>query len=310
MVFIMENNSFFPGSPCIDACFFFRTFIFYYFFFSIKIARNRSNRCLHVRYTYSTTTLSPGFDLSRKKFLHHPPPLSSFPNLRILFLFFSLFSPHGGDEISSRIINSFLRFETRETHPALYPPPLKLISLAQTAAKWAKFPECGPRLGPATNVWRVWFLSSVSTTNGEPAAILAVPPPPLQQLMGSRAGVKRDASWIDWKNHQELRMELPIPGRRLKPPCCVTWKSNRPLVPRLYSGGGGSLPVTQMRAQLGPRIGYIYVCTWAFSRREKKGGKKKREREKRRQVEKMAFELEQVSTSVPLFFIPFLAWKI
>lgn len=135
------------------------------------------------------------------------------------------------------------------------------------------------------------------------------PPPPLQQLMGSRAGVKRDASWMDWKNHQELRMELPIPGRRLKPPCCVTWKSNRPLVPRLYSGGG-SLPVTQMRAQLGPRIGYIYVCTWAFSRREKKGGKKKREREKRRQVEKMAFELEQVSTSVPLFFIPFLAWKI
>lgn len=308
MVFIMENNSFFPGSPCIDACFFFFVLLFFIiFFFPLK---------LHVidrtaAYTCGTRTLqqlSPlvSIYLEKNSFII---PLPSHPSQICGFSFcFSLFSPH---EISSRIINSFLRFETRETHPALYPPPLKLISLAQTAAKWAKFPECGPRLGPATNVWRVWFLSSVSTTNGEPAAILAVPPPPLQQLMGSRAGVKRDASWIDWKNHQELRMELPIPGRRLKPPCCVTWKSNRPLVPRLYSGGGGSLPVTQMRAQLGPRIGYIYVCTWAFSRREKKGGKKKkREREKRRQVEKMAFELEQVSTSVPLFFIPFLAWKI
>lgn len=157
--------------------FFFVLLFFIIFFFPLKLHVIDRTAAYTCGTTYSTTTLSPGFDLSRKKFLHHPPPLSSFPNLRILFLFFSLFSPHGGDEISSRIINSFLRFETRETHPALYPPPLKLISLAQTAAKWAKFPECGPRLGPATNVWRVWFLSSVSTTNGEPAAILAVPPP-------------------------------------------------------------------------------------------------------------------------------------
>lgn len=156
--------------------FFFVLLFFIIFFFPLK---------LHVidrtaAYTCGTRTLqqlSPlvSIYLEKNSFII---PLPSHPSQICGFSFcFSLFFSPTVDEISSRIINSFLRFETRETHPALYPPPLKLISLAQTAAKWAKFPECGPRLGPATNVWRVWFLSSVSTTNGEPAAILAVPPP-------------------------------------------------------------------------------------------------------------------------------------
>lgn len=93
MVFIMENNSFFPGSPCIDACFFFRTFIFYYFFFPLK---------LHVidrtaAYTCGTRTLqqlSPlvSIYLEKNSFII---PLPSHPSQICGFSFcFSLFFPH------------------------------------------------------------------------------------------------------------------------------------------------------------------------------------------------------------------------
>lgn len=94
MVFIMENNSFFPGSPCIDACFFFRTFIFYYFFFSIKIARNRSNRCLHVRYNVLYNNSLPWFrSISKKIPSSSPSPLILPKFADSLFVFLSSFPP-------------------------------------------------------------------------------------------------------------------------------------------------------------------------------------------------------------------------